>query len=320
MQAKPTYEELEQRIREFEIKVTQCKQVEEALLESEQRYRKLIVKMSNGFALHEILFDEAGKPYDYKFLDCNHAFEEMTGLKKENIIGKTVLEVLPKTESYWIDTYGKVALTQESIQFEGYSQEFNRHFEVLAYSIKKGQFATVFTDVTNRQKAEDELINRNIFIETILDHLPIGLAVNKISDSSITYVNTKFEETYGWSEKEIHDVESFFQKVYPGQEDLKERTMADVSSGDPSRMIWRDMTTTSKNGDKKIITAINIPISDQDLMISTVQDNTQFKKLETQLQQAQKMEAIATLAGGIAHKFNNALLVIKGNIELMQMV
>jgi len=139
-----------------DVDITLQKQVGEQLWESEERYRTLIAKMINGFALHEILCDPAGKPCDYRFLEINSAFEEMTGLKTEEIVGKTVLEVLPQTESYWIDTYGKVALTGESIRFENYSQELSKYFEVLAYSPKKGQFATVFTDITERKQEEEE--------------------------------------------------------------------------------------------------------------------------------------------------------------------
>ena len=157
MSKKPTYEELEQRVKELEREAARREQAEEALRESEERYRTLISKMLNGFALHEIICNEAGKPYDYRFLEINSAFEEMTGLKSGDILGKTVLEVLPEVESFWIDTYGKVALTREAIQFENYSKEMDKYFEVLAYSPKKRQFATVFTDVTERRKAEENL-------------------------------------------------------------------------------------------------------------------------------------------------------------------
>ena len=95
--------------------------------------------MLNGFALHEIICDHKNNPINYKFLEVNPAFEKMTGLKARKIIGKTVLEVLPETEPYWIDTYGKVSLNREPIRFENYSKELEKYFEVLAYSPKKGK-------------------------------------------------------------------------------------------------------------------------------------------------------------------------------------
>jgi PAS domain S-box-containing protein len=126
------------------------------LRESEERYRTLISEMLNGFALHEIMVDNNDKPYDYRFLEVNLAFEEMTGLQGVDIVGKTIREVLPKTETYWIETYGEVALSGKSIRFENYSQELDKYFEVLAYSPQKGQFAAVFTDITDKKLAEEE--------------------------------------------------------------------------------------------------------------------------------------------------------------------
>jgi signal transduction histidine kinase len=68
-----------------------------------------------------------------------------------------VLQVLPRTESYWIDIYGQVALGGKPVRFENYSRELDKHFEVLAYSLQEGQFATVFTDITERVRVDETL-------------------------------------------------------------------------------------------------------------------------------------------------------------------
>ncbi|KKK53681.1 hypothetical protein LCGC14_3092350, partial [marine sediment metagenome] len=78
-------------------------------------------------------------------------------LKKENLINKRVLEVLPKTESHWIDTYGKVAVTGEPASFENYSKEVQKWYSVHAYSPGKNKFAVIFNDITERKLAEEEL-------------------------------------------------------------------------------------------------------------------------------------------------------------------
>jgi PAS domain S-box-containing protein len=127
---------------------------ERALQGSQAKYRMLFDSMLDGFALHEIVCDEQGQPVDYRFLDVNPSFERLTGLARETILGKTVLEVLPNTEAHWITTYGKVALQGESIRFENHARELDRHFEILAFGLPAGQFACIFQDITQRKGAE----------------------------------------------------------------------------------------------------------------------------------------------------------------------
>ena len=62
--------------------------------------------MIDGFALHEIICDESGTPIDYRFLALNSAFERLTGLKADEIIGKRAYETLPGLEPFWIEKYG----------------------------------------------------------------------------------------------------------------------------------------------------------------------------------------------------------------------
>ncbi|MFZ4536155.1 PAS domain S-box protein [Propionivibrio sp.] len=128
---------------------------EAALLDSEASYRTLFSEMLNGFALHEIICDDQGNPADYRFLAINPAFTRMTGLQPGSTVGRTLLEVMPGSERYWIETYGKVALTGEPAFFENYSAELKKYFEVTAFRPAPKQFACLFEDITTRKKAEE---------------------------------------------------------------------------------------------------------------------------------------------------------------------
>lgn len=133
------------------------KEIEKALEESERKYRTLFNEMPDSFALHRIILNKAVKPVDYTFLDVNPAFERMTGLKKADITGKTVKQVLPETEDYWIEMYGKVALTGEALDFENYSAALNKHFHVTAFRFAPLEFVTLFSDITRIKQTEIQL-------------------------------------------------------------------------------------------------------------------------------------------------------------------
>jgi PAS domain S-box-containing protein len=147
------------------LDITERKQIEKTLWEKEERYRALFNGMTEGFAIHEIVTDEQNIPVDYRFLDINPAFERLTGLKRENVVGKTFNEVLPGEDPKWLHMFGSVALTGEAIQFENYSPVLERHYEVLAYSPASRHFAVIFMDISARKQAEEALNELNASLE-----------------------------------------------------------------------------------------------------------------------------------------------------------
>lgn len=137
--------------------VTEIKEMDEALKESEKRYQELFTSMTDGFAIHEIITDDDGRPVDYKFLDANPAFEKLTTLKPADIIGRTVREILPNVEDFWIERYGAVALTGEPDRFENYSGVLGHWYNVSAYSLRKGHFCVIVSDITDKKQRDEEL-------------------------------------------------------------------------------------------------------------------------------------------------------------------
>lgn len=142
------------------IEVTELIQSHKEMAQSEERFRLLTTQMQLGLALHEIICDDHGNPVDYRFLSVNHRFEQLTGLRQEEIVGKTVLEVLPQTEKHWIETYGEVALSGKPIQFEDFAAAIRKYYSVSAYSPKIGQFAVTIDDITERRLLENERAQR----------------------------------------------------------------------------------------------------------------------------------------------------------------
>ena len=157
-------------------------------------------------------------------------------------------------------------------------------------------FIAQVIDITERKKAEDELKTKNTFIQTVLDNLPIGVALNSINEGSALYMNKKFEEIYGWPRVEMEDIASFFEKVYPDKmyrEELMTRILSDIQSGEASRMHWEDCRVIHKDGSEHIINAVNIPLFEQNSMVSTVIDITEIKKAEVALRESEEKFAKA---------------------------
>lgn len=149
------------------LDITRPKKIETALMEREKQYQKLFTTMTNAFSLQEIITDKSGKAIDYRFLEVNPAFEKMAEVKAEDITGKTFLEVFPMIKKEVIEKYAGVALTGEPVSFTDYNPLVKKHLNIYAYSPHKGQFATIFTDITDvvrlksEQKVSLEQINKN---------------------------------------------------------------------------------------------------------------------------------------------------------------
>lgn len=121
------------------------------------QYKQLFESLQEGFAVHEIICDEAHHPIDYRFLDVNPAFEQLTGLNRRDLVGRTVRELMPATEGYWIERYGEVALLGKPQRFEAFAQELGRHYSIYSYCPEPGYFATLFSDITDRVRLDEDL-------------------------------------------------------------------------------------------------------------------------------------------------------------------
>ena len=168
------------------------------LRKSEAEYRLLFENMEEGFALGEIIQDEAGKAVDFRFLGVNKAYERHTGMQRETIIGKTMLEVQPQADPRQIEAYGRVALTGEPLQFEYFSKTNGRYLRVNAFCPQRGRFVTIFEDITLRKQAGDELRK----LSRAVEQSPASIIITDIQ-GIIEYVNPRFTKLTGYSLEEV---------------------------------------------------------------------------------------------------------------------
>jgi PAS domain S-box-containing protein len=126
-------------------------------------YRSLIDAIDEGYAVIEVIFDDDGKPTDYRFIDTNATFDRQTGLTKA--VGRTARELVPDLEAFWFEVYGKVAATGEPMRFRRRSVPLERWFDVYAFRLAclpPRQIAILFRDVTEAHNMEMRLRDSEI--------------------------------------------------------------------------------------------------------------------------------------------------------------
>jgi PAS domain S-box-containing protein len=146
---------------------------DQALALSEARYGALFAAMATGFCVIEMKFDAADRPVDYRIVEGNKAFEEMTGLVDP--YGKWVSEIAPGLEQHWFDLYGGVARTGDPVRFENPADIFGRWYDVQALRIGQPgawQVAILFNNITERKQSEtrqNALLELNDAIRDLTD-------------------------------------------------------------------------------------------------------------------------------------------------------
>lgn len=165
------------------------------LKEREEKYRHLFDNMTTGFALSEVIRDETGRAVDYRYLEVNPAFERQTGWPAAEVIGKTAREVMTHVEERSVEIYGQVAATGEPVAYQIYSVVLGKHFDVWAFSPKRGQCAVVFSDISERKNFEAESRQKTSLLEATLQATADGILVVS-GNGRITSYNRQLVELW----------------------------------------------------------------------------------------------------------------------------
>ena len=172
-------------------------------------YKSLILNSPFGYAYHRLVYDAEGSPVDYVILEVNSAFENLTGLKAADLVGRPVSQSIPgikESQFDWIAFYGEVVSKGGTREVAQYSSSLGRWYKVLAFSPVPGHFAAVFTDITVERNRENELQH---FFDINLDLLCIA-----DTDGNFLKINKAWEEILGYPAEELCH-HKFLEFVHP---------------------------------------------------------------------------------------------------------
>jgi PAS domain S-box-containing protein len=256
-----------------------------ALRKSEERFRTLYTHMTEGAALHELVYDDKGTPVDYIILETNPAFGKQLGISRTSVVGKTSREAYGVADPPYLDIYSEVALTGKPVAFETYFLPMDKHFSISVYSPKKGRFATIFEDITGRKKAEHELQVKTAELE---DYFSRSLYLFCIADTDGYFrrLNPEWEKTLGYT---LADLEGsrFLDFVHP---DDKARTLAAVSDLDNKKNVL-DFTNRfrHKDGSYRWIEWRSYPDPKNNLIFAAARDITDRRLAEEALRESEDL-------------------------------
>ena len=312
------------------------------LSDSEARYRTLFDAVDAGFCVVEMKFDDTGRAIDYRLEEINPAFERQTGLFGQ--AGRWVSEVVPGLERHWFDTYGEVARTGQPVRFENHAEPMGRWFDVHAFSTgapEDRRVAILFNDITARKVVEEEFRRLNAELEERVEERSQSLRLYRNivqsddspvvafdTDMRITSFNKAhrdaFLRVYG-AEQQIGDelAAHFLPEQAAVLRGLMARTLAGESFivreafGDPdlAQPHWQIAYNPLRDEQDRVIGGFHRALD----ITGELRAQDELTRTQDALRQAQKMEAVGQLTGGLAHDFNNLLTGIMGNLELLQM-
>jgi len=306
----------------------------------ENKYKQLFENMTSAFALHEMIFDDNGKPVDYRYLEINSSFVEMTGLQKNNVVGRTVLQILPNTERSWIDMFAKVVYTGHPTSFQNYSEELDRYYEGWVYRPQEGQFAVIFTDISEFKQIEKELTDYRDNLEKLAEERAVKLVESEQRfhilfdhtsepiliidpEGNIIEFNNAAKNALVYSDEQLRDLNFFNLLTEEAPESSKKEILFPEIINKGAHSTETELRKGNATSFPVLLTASRIQMGSDLYIAMIISDRTEQKRMEKSLIAAKDLAEKASQAksfflANISHEIRTPINAILGMVYLMQ--
>ncbi len=243
------------------------KQSDKALKESEKKYRSLFSSVNEGFCLHKFIYDQKGQAIDYIILDVNPAYETILGIKFKEAVDMKASQLYGTQQAPYLDIYLKVAETGEPVSFETFFPPLESYFKISVFSHEKGQFATLFADITEQKKAEEKikasLKEKKVLLKEIhhrvKNNMQVIISLLKLQSENITDKQTL--DLFIESQNRIKSMALVHEKLY------QTKSLADVDfKGYIKSLVNSLLRSYGTNPDK---VALKIEVADVSLELES---------------------------------------------------
>ena len=306
--------------------IKEIKEAMEALRKSEEKYRTLFESSVFGFVVIEPLFDENGKVNDLRYLQVNPAFQEVTGLRTVDFLGKRLREAFPGMEPEWLEVFEQVVKTGRPERFEDYSRGSGQWYEIAVFPHSNGLLGQQLINITRRKQAEEEVRQARDYLEEkvaertaqlslerqrlfdVLETLPANIFLLS-SDYKVQFANRAYLERYG--EPNGRCCYDFIFGLDNPCEQCE--TLRPLETGQPHNWIF-----TAPNGN--ISEIHNFPFTDvdgQSMVLDMNVDITDKQRTERELARLDRLNLIGQMAAGIGHEIRNPMTTVRGFLQML---
>ncbi|MCC7261579.1 MAG: GAF domain-containing protein [Candidatus Latescibacteria bacterium] len=256
---------------------------------SEAKYRSLFVAMSQGFALNEMIFDEAGTPVDYLTLEVNPAFAQILGVDPKAVVGQPASAFLPPAElERWVKLFGQVVREARATHYEQPSPANQKHFHGYAYALDQRRFAVLFEDASERKRAEERLQRSELQLKKAQRLARVGSWAWYIQEDRLEWSDEMYR-LFGIEKEGFSGLlsEVVARAIHPDDRAAVERAnelVATQKTATPMeyRVVWPDQTVHTVWAETGALTLDEF--GNPEVLTGVVQDITERKKTERETQ------------------------------------